>query len=65
MCGIAGAVVAGRADESTASLMDRMAQQVAHRGPDEQRHFVDGRAALGFRRLSIVDPAGGHQPVVN
>jgi asparagine synthase (glutamine-hydrolysing) len=39
--------------------------QVRHRGPDEQGHYGDDRVTLGFARLSIVDPAFGHQPIYN
>src|SRR5262245_22448629 len=60
MCGIAG--VFGRADPSTiASMLDAL----QHRGPDDG-HQVTGRAfTLGARRLSIVDPNGGRQPLAN
>ncbi|HLL74946.1 MAG TPA: asparagine synthase (glutamine-hydrolyzing) [Pyrinomonadaceae bacterium] len=65
MCGIAGFVVSdGRADAAgRAALLDRMCRRVAHRGPDDQGAEVRGRAALGMRRLSIIDVAGGHQPL--
>lgn len=36
-----------------------------HRGPDDEGLFVDGRVALGMRRLSIIDLAGGKQPISN
>ena len=38
---------------------------IAHRGPDDAGVYVDDRAALGHRRLSIVDLAAGHQPLAN
>ncbi len=38
---------------------------MVHRGPDDDGFFVDDRAALGFRRLAIIDVAGGHQPLTN
>jgi asparagine synthase (glutamine-hydrolysing) len=40
-------------------MMDAM----RHRGPDDSGSFYDGEVALGFRRLSIIDPSGGHQPL--
>lgn len=40
-----------------------MAQSIAHRGPDDEGYFVSGPVGLGFRRLSIIDLAGGHQPM--
>ena len=40
-----------------------MARAIAHRGPDDEGYFVSGPIGLGFRRLSIIDLAGGHQPM--
>ena len=40
-----------------------MTRSIAHRGPDDEGYFVDGPIGLGFRRLSIIDLAGGHQPM--
>ena len=40
-----------------------MADSIAHRGPDDEGYFVSGPLGLGFRRLSIIDLAGGHQPM--
>jgi len=42
-----------------------MTEAIRHRGPDDSGFFNDGRAFLGHRRLSIVDLAGGHQPMSN
>jgi asparagine synthase (glutamine-hydrolysing) len=42
-----------------------MADTIAHRGPDDEGFWSDGPVALGHRRLSIVDLAGGHQPMPN
>jgi asparagine synthase (glutamine-hydrolysing) len=42
-----------------------MTEAVAHRGPDDASHFADGNVAVGFRRLSIIDLAGGQQPMWN
>jgi asparagine synthase (glutamine-hydrolysing) len=65
MCGIAGAAwtAAGQAldDGALRAMMDR----IAHRGPDDAGVYRDTRAALGFRRLSIVDLQGGRQPLSN
>ena len=65
MCGIAGAVGAGSdylVDETTA---ERMCQVIRHRGPDDQGIYRAAPATLGMRRLSIIDLAGGHQPMQN
>jgi asparagine synthase (glutamine-hydrolysing) len=66
MCGIAGfveSVGAARPEGERAALLDRMCQSITHRGPDDQGAEVVGRAAVGMRRLSIIDLAGGHQPM--
>ena len=62
MCGITGLLNTGgrRADPE---VVRRMAAAMHHRGPDDEGFFVDGSLALGFKRLSIVDRAGGHQPM--
>jgi asparagine synthase (glutamine-hydrolysing) len=43
----------------------RMTDTLAHRGPDDSGYFTSGPFALGFRRLSIIDLEGGHQPLTN
>jgi asparagine synthase (glutamine-hydrolysing) len=69
MCGITGVLqFAGNArvhpDGGRESLR-RMCDAIAHRGPDDEGVYVDGLAALGMRRLSIVDLATGQQPLSN
>ncbi|HEY2376731.1 MAG TPA: asparagine synthase (glutamine-hydrolyzing) [Gemmatimonadaceae bacterium] len=46
-------------------LLERMGHVLRHRGPDDHGLFVDGNVGFGHRRLSIVDVAGGHQPMLN
>src|SRR5205823_4463107 len=46
-------------------LVRRMTAALAQRGPDGEGHWVAGEAALGHRRLAIIDVAGGAQPLVN
>ena len=58
MCGIAG--FWGAPD---AALLATMTGRIAHRGPDGEGFFEHPLASLGHRRLAIIDPAGGHQPV--
>ena len=60
MCGICGTV--GMADDA---VVKRMMQTMRHRGPDDEGFYTDGSAALGMRRLSIIDPAGGRQPMTD
>ena len=67
MCGICGVAFASRGAEAEARVR-AMAGALGHRGPDEEGLLVDARApglALGMRRLSIIDLAGGHQPLWN
>ncbi|HXM54760.1 MAG TPA: asparagine synthase (glutamine-hydrolyzing) [Candidatus Dormibacteraeota bacterium] len=61
MCGIAG--WAGRPGEP--GLLERMGAVLAHRGPDDRGQLVRADAGLAFRRLSIIDVAGGQQPIQN
>lgn len=66
MCGITGFIdkeISERA--SCEALLDSMCRVIAYRGPDEQGMAVEGRAALGMRRLSIIDLKGGQQPIYN
>jgi len=66
MCGIAGFIskTNGRA-EARGARLDAMCRVITHRGPDEQGTAVEGRAALGMRRLSIIDLKTGQQPIYN
>jgi asparagine synthase (glutamine-hydrolysing) len=65
MCGIAGLVAFDRLHLDDRERVTRMRDVLAHRGPDDAGVFSDERAALAHRRLSIVDLAGGHQPLAN
>src|SRR5271154_2796833 len=65
MCGIAG-IVGARDDAGIDThLIREMCETIRHRGPDDEGLFVKQGAGLGMRRLSIIDLAGGHQPVFN
>ncbi len=44
-------------------MIEGMASTMLHRGPDDHGYFISGPVGLGFRRLSIIDLAGGHQPM--
>src|SRR5687767_10116335 len=65
MCGIAGIVAADRLHADERQRAEGMRDAMIHRGPDGAGLFVDGHVALAHRRLSIVDLAGGHQPLAN
>jgi asparagine synthase (glutamine-hydrolysing) len=65
MCGIAGFIDSEYSQENAEQLIDAMCKIIRHRGPDDQGTWVGGGVALGMRRLSIIDLAGGHQPIFN
>lgn len=64
MCGICG-VVGLESREEAAAIVRRMMNAMVHRGPDAEGSLVASGVALGMRRLSIIDIAGGNQPVWN
>ncbi len=64
MCGIAGRIHFNGAPKDP-KLIEKMAQSMVHRGPDDAGFFADANVSFGFRRLSIIDLAGGHQPIQN
>jgi asparagine synthase (glutamine-hydrolysing) len=65
MCGIAGFISKDKnaPENERAHLLDKMCRSITHRGPDEQGTIVKSAAALGMRRLSIIDLASGQQPI--
>src|SRR4051794_26679056 len=65
MCGICGAAWTGAGRALGESHLAAMMARIEHRGPDDSGAYRDAHAALGFRRLAIVDLPGGHQPLAN
>jgi asparagine synthase (glutamine-hydrolysing) len=63
MCGICGQFNFATTEPVDPGAIRRMAQTIVHRGPDDEGYFCSGSLGLGFRRLSIIDLAGGHQPM--
>src|SRR5678809_64354 len=63
MCGICGQFNFARNEPVQPEIVRRMADSIAHRGPDDEGYFFSGSLGFGFRRLSIIDLAGGHQPM--
>ncbi len=61
MCGIFGIVT----PSPSRGFLERATNTLVHRGPDDSGFYLDDHAGLGFRRLSIIDVAGGHQPIFN
>lgn len=64
MCGFVG-YIGGGETQTMAPVLHSMADRIRHRGPDDADYYMDGDIALGFRRLSIIDLAGGRQPILN
>ena len=64
MCGVAGFVTT-TPDSGSVAHLGRMTEALRHRGPDDFGYYHDQFAHLGHRRLSIVDVAGGRQPMVD
>ncbi len=65
MCGFVGFIDENDQTYDHRAVIVTMADAIAHRGPDSEGYFEDGRAALGFRRLAIIDLAGANQPLCN
>ena len=65
MCGIGGIIGAHIPPESGRDLLERMALILRHRGPDDVGYHVEAEVGLFNVRLSIIDLAGGHQPIYN
>jgi asparagine synthase (glutamine-hydrolysing) len=65
MCGIAGKVWFAADRPGDEGIVQHMCDAIRHRGPDDLGLWTDGSACLGMRRLSIIDLAGGHQPIFN
>jgi asparagine synthase (glutamine-hydrolysing) len=65
MCGICGIFEYGRETPIECGVLKAMADTLYHRGPDDEGFYTAPGIGLGFRRLSIIDLAGGHQPLSN
>ena len=65
MCGIAGIIDPSLPLKPIRPMVQRMTDALIHRGPDDEGFFVADTVGLGMRRLSIIDVAGGRQPIGN
>ncbi len=65
MCGVAGMVDLGGGRPPDTALLRRMIALLRHRGPEGAGLYRDAVAGLAHARLSIVDLAGGRQPIAN
>src|SRR5215469_11027058 len=63
MCGICGQFNFVNQEPVYPETITRMAGSIIHRGPDDEGYYFAGSLGFGFRRLSIIDLAGGHQPM--
>ena len=62
MCGFVGYI---NKEKNKNETIKKMADLIAHRGPDSEGYYCDENIALGFRRLSIIDLKSGSQPIYN
>ena len=63
MCGIYGILALDGTRRHDTAVLARMGDAIVHRGPDDSGAISDAGLLLGMRRLSIIDVAGGHQPI--
>ena len=63
MCGIAGYI--NNNEKPQKKVLKKMTDRIEHRGPDGEGHYVDDMAALGHRRLAVLDLTTGDQPIFN
>ena len=63
MCGICGQFNFGDPEPVRRRNIEAMTRTLVHRGPDDEGYYISGPVGFGFRRLSIIDLGGGHQPM--
>ena len=63
MCGICGQYNFGNSEPVARRDIEAMTKTLVHRGPDDEGCYIAGPIGFGFRRLSIIDLGGGHQPM--
>lgn len=65
MCGISGTIEYARLRQVDGAALLRMNQTLEHRGPNDAGSYISTYCGVAMRRLSIIDVAGGHQPIAN
>jgi asparagine synthase (glutamine-hydrolysing) len=65
MCGICGVAISRGGPQVSREILEKMNESITHRGPDEDGFYVNDKVGLASRRLSIIDLAGGRQPISN
>jgi asparagine synthase (glutamine-hydrolysing) len=63
MCGICGQYNFKNSGPVNREVIGKMTNTIVHRGPDDEGFYISGPLGFGFRRLSIIDLTGGHQPM--
>ena len=65
MCGIVGCLNFDRNEPVAREAIEQMCDRIVHRGPDDAGFYICGHIGLGMGLLSIIDVAGGRQPITN
>ena len=64
MCGLVGLISFSNNEKISSPIIKNMADEINHRGPDDEGFFINDWIGLGFKRLSIIDVSqNGHQPM--
>ena len=64
MCGFVGYMNLKKDLSKSRNIIEKMNKALINRGPDEQGYYIDKNIALGHRRLIVIDPEGGKQPMI-
>ena len=64
MCGFVGYMNFKKDLSKSRNIIEKMNKALINRGPDEQGYYIDKNIALGHRRLIVIDPEGGKQPMI-
>ncbi|MFH1754498.1 MAG: asparagine synthase (glutamine-hydrolyzing) [Candidatus Latescibacterota bacterium] len=65
MCGVCGIYHYANGARIDAGVLESMCDVITHRGPDDAGYYIDDTIGLAMRRLIIIDPTTGHQPLFN
>ena len=65
MCGVCGIFHYADGEKIDAGVLESMCDVIAHRGPDDAGYYINGNVGLAMRRLIVIDPTTGHQPLYN
>ncbi len=65
MCGICGIYNFGNGESADLQILKKMNRTMVHRGPDDEGYYCRRNFGFAMRRLSVIDPSGGHQPIYN